>query len=122
LSIMNDFSFFILDFSSILFSFSLLPFITAISIAGKKNFVPNDDQRANRKVLDLVICVFSSLTFFFLFAAIEYLQTNVMTNFVDEEKTSFYVYIVVSIILIALFFKYSSKLINNYEIKIKITL
>jgi hypothetical protein len=121
LSVMNDFSLLILDFSSISFSFSLLSFIIAINVSGYKNLVTNSEQdiiMEERKVVDLLICYVASFIFAVLFVVIEYFQTQIMTNLSVKEKQPFSILIFFSIIAIAYFLIFSSNLRNRYKLKI----
>jgi hypothetical protein len=84
--------------------------------------MPNDEKKKNvmkeKKEFDLLICYISCGSFFFLFVAIEYLQTHVMTNLSIKEKTPLYIFIAVTIILIGYFLHFSSNLRNDYKLKI----
>jgi hypothetical protein len=116
LYLMNDFSLFILDFSSISFSFSLSSFIIAKNVSGYKNPVPNEDQ--DKENYDWYFCIVLGILFFTTFIAIECFQTQVMTNLSVKEKIPLYVFIGVTVILIAWFLYFSSNLRKDYKLKI----
>jgi len=120
---MDDHSLFVLDYSSISFSFALLSLILLKNVSNAKNPIPNRRQNIEfkeQKDGDTFWCGVFCIVFVALFVSLEIFQISTMTNLSEKHYYHNIICIFANILAVIIFVIFSNKIKAFYNLKISL--